>query len=57
MVENGSPAGNLTDGAPHPAVLGSVFCIPNTGNIAIDISADIPGPGAIGLNGTVQLLP
>ena len=57
VVETGKPAGPLTDGAPHTAVLASVFCIPQTGNIAIDISADIPGPGSIGLNGSVQLLP
>jgi len=57
IVETGAPAGNLTDGTPHASVLASVFCIPNTGNIAIDISADVPGPGAIGLNGSVQLLP
>jgi hypothetical protein len=57
IVETGSPAGDLSDGAAHAAVLASVFCIPETGNIAIDISADLPGPGAIGLNGSVQLLP
>ena len=55
--ETGRAAGDLSDGAAHSSVLGSVFCIPLTGNIAIDISADLPGPGAIGLNGSVQLLP
>ena len=54
-METGSPAGNLSDGMPHTGVLGAVFCIPNTGNIAIDIAADLPGPGAIGLNGMAQL--
>jgi hypothetical protein len=55
IVETGKPAGSLTDGAPHNSVLASVFCIPQTGNIAIDIAADLPGPGAIGLNGTAHL--
>jgi len=32
-----------------------VFCIPSTGNAAVDGVADLPGPGAIGLNGVVQL--
>jgi hypothetical protein len=54
IQENGSPAGNLTDGNPHPAVLGSVFCIPKTGQAAIDTSADLPGPGAITLNVNAQ---
>jgi hypothetical protein len=53
--ENGSAAGSLADGSAHPAVLASVFCIPATGNLAIDIAADLPGPGAIGLNGMTQL--
>jgi hypothetical protein len=54
IKENGSPAGDLTDGNPHPAVLGSVFCIPATGSAAIDGSADLPGPGAITLNVNAQ---
>jgi hypothetical protein len=55
VAETGAPAGNLGDGQPHPAVLGSVFCIPATGNAAVDGVADLPGPGAIGLNGIAQL--
>ena len=55
IVETGKLAGNLTDGAPHNSALGSVFCIPMTGNLSIDIAADLPGPGAIGLNGNAQL--
>ena len=54
IQESGSPAGDLTDGNPHPAVLGSVFCIPATGSGAIDASADLPGPGAITLNVNAQ---
>src|SRR5262249_33277402 len=55
ISETGKPAGSLGDGQPHTAVLGSVFCIPATGNAAVDGVADLPGPGAIGLNGTTQL--
>jgi hypothetical protein len=57
IVETGSVAGNLSDGQEHNSHLASVFCIPMTGNLSIDIAADLPGPGAIGLNGNAQLLP
>jgi hypothetical protein len=57
IVETGMSPGNLTDNQPHPGKLASVFCIPATGNVAVDFSADIPGPGAIGLNGISQLHP
>src|SRR5207248_11668192 len=56
IVENGAPGGDLTDGAAHAAVLGSVFCIPPTGNAAVDSVVDLPGPGAIGLNASAQLV-
>jgi hypothetical protein len=55
VAETGAPAGALTDGAGHPSILAAAFCIPKTGNIAVDGVADLPGPGAIGLNGTAQL--
>jgi len=55
IAQTGKAAGPLTDGAGHNSVLGSVFCIPATGNPAVDGVADLPGPGAIGLNGTAQL--
>src|SRR5215510_11040632 len=55
IAEVGMPAGNLSDMMPHNSILGSVFCIPGTGNPAVDGVADLPGPGAIGINGTVQL--
>jgi hypothetical protein len=55
VSETGAPAGSLSDGQPHGAVLGAVFCIPATGNAAVDGVADLPGPGAIGLNGVAQL--
>jgi hypothetical protein len=55
IVVDGAPAGDITDGLPHNSNLASVFCIPMTGNLSIDIAADLPGPGAIGLNGNTQL--
>ena len=41
---------------PHNAVLGYSFCIPSTGNAAVDGVADLPGPGSLGLNGESQYL-
>jgi hypothetical protein len=56
IQEAGAPAGDLTDGNPHASKLGSVFCIPQTGNPAIDLAADIPGPGAFSITGNAQAL-
>src|SRR5262249_32196111 len=58
ITEIGSPAGMcLDDGVPHVATLGSVFCGPPAYNATVDASADLPGPGAIGLPGAIQVLP
>ena len=54
--QTGVPAGDLTDGLVKPVTLGAVFCIPATGDGLIDGAADLPGPGAISLPGTFQLL-
>src|SRR5579862_6040638 len=54
IQETGTPAGDLSDGNPHQSVIASVFCIPKTGNVAVDGVANLPGPGAIGINGMVQ---
>jgi hypothetical protein len=53
--ETGAPPGDLTDLNPHPAVLASVFCIPPTQNATVNFAAGLPGPGAIGLNGTARV--
>jgi hypothetical protein len=55
IEETGTPAGPLTANVPAPAVLASVFCIPPTNNVAVDGVAGLPGPGAIGLNGDVEV--
>ena len=57
ITENGSPAGDLTTNMVKPATLSAVFCIPETGNGIIDGAADLAGPGATSLPGTVQILP
>src|SRR5207248_2967464 len=46
ITETGMAAGNLTDGAPHAAREGVVFCIPATGNGTVNAVVDLPGPGA-----------
>ena len=53
--ETGSPAGDLTDGMPHAATEGTVFCIPQTANQTVNLVADLPGPGATSLPGMAQL--
>jgi hypothetical protein len=58
ITEIGSPAGDLSDHQPgHATKLVSVFCIPPTFNATVDNAADLPGPGAVALEGTSQLLP
>jgi hypothetical protein len=57
ITENGSPAGApLVDGVPAPATLATVFCIPAAeGDIGgiVNLSANLPGPGATSLPGTL----
>jgi hypothetical protein len=53
ITENGVPYGPVVTGTPGPATLASVFCIAATGNGLVDASADLPGPGAVSLPGTV----
>jgi hypothetical protein len=57
ISETGSPGGDLTDNMPHTSTLAAVFCIPETGNGLIDGAADLAGPGAVSLPGSVQILP
>jgi hypothetical protein len=57
ITETGSPAGNMTDGAAHASTLASIFCIQPTFNPTVDTAGNLPGPGAVTLQGTAQLLP
>jgi hypothetical protein len=57
ITETGAPAGNMTDGLGHSSTLVSIFCIQPTFNATVDGAGDLPGPGAVSLPGTAQLLP
>ncbi|HLK11596.1 MAG TPA: hypothetical protein VKW76_09460 [Candidatus Binatia bacterium] len=57
ISESGMPAGPFTDYTPHSTVLGSTFCVPASGNAAIDGAAGLPGPGATSLPGNITLAP
>jgi hypothetical protein len=59
IEEAGSPAGALSDNAPHAVTIAASFCIPATGNAIIDggTGADLPGPGAVSISGTFQTSP
>ena len=58
VTEIGAPAGPISTGAlPAATTLASVFCIPPTFNGTIDGVGDLPGPGAVSLQGQTQLLP
>jgi hypothetical protein len=52
---SGTPASNVGDGQVHTGVLAGVFCVPATGNASLDPAADLPGPGSVSINGTMQL--
>jgi hypothetical protein len=57
ITENGlSPETCIATGA-HDARLVSVFCIPPAFDTTVDANGDLPGPGAVSLPGTLQLLP
>jgi hypothetical protein len=55
LIENGSPAAGPLSVTNQDATLASIFCIPGTNNLLIDASANLPGPGAIALPGSVRL--
>ena len=57
----GESRGDLSGGEPQPARLVSSFCIPPTYSVvsgtSIDKTSGLPGPGALGFVGTLQLTP
>jgi hypothetical protein len=55
--EVGVPAGGLTVGVPKAIKLGSSFCVAATTNPTVNANANLPGPGATSVVGTVTLLP
>ena len=54
FAENGSATGPLSV-SPSDTTLASTFCIPATNSPLVDASADLPGPGATGLSGSLRL--
>jgi len=56
ITQNGSPAGDLTDGLPHASTLVTNFCIPATGTPSLDNLANLPGPGSLSLPGMAQFV-
>jgi hypothetical protein len=57
VKETGHAPGSLLDGLSHGGVLGAAFCVGKTNAAAVDSVTDLPGPGAVGIAGNVQLLP
>jgi len=56
ITEIGTPSGNVEDYNAHLGAAVSVFCIPPSFNALIDNSGDLPGPGAVSLPSTIQLV-
>jgi hypothetical protein len=50
ITVRGSPAGSLLPpGTVKAMTLAAIFCIPRTGSLLLDLSAALPGPGALTL--------
>jgi hypothetical protein len=59
IAEVGVPAGPLTAG-PHAVTLAATFCVPPVGGalgFLINGAANLPGPGAVSIPGTFNLVP
>lgn len=52
----GSAAGALPPNTARAVTLASIFCVPGTGFAIVDLAADLPGPGAASLTGTLELI-
>jgi hypothetical protein len=57
ITETGSKAAGALSTTPQDVTLSTVFCIPATADALINGAADLPGPGAVSLPGTLQILP
>jgi hypothetical protein len=55
--EVGAPAGALAIGVPKPIGLASTFCVASTTSPLVNSNANLPGPGATNIVGTVTLVP
>ena len=49
-------SGSLEEYQPHSGTMSGIFCIPPAFDGIIDGSSDLPGPGAVSMPGTMQLL-
>ena len=49
--------GCLADAGGHSGTLAGIFAVPPTFNASMDGAANLPGPGAVSLPSTIQLLP
>jgi hypothetical protein len=56
ITENGVAPNACIGTGVHPARLASVFCLPPSFNATVD-GKDLPGPGAVTLPGTLEMLP
>jgi len=56
IVEMGSPAGDLTDGAAHAVTLAATPCISSSGVPLVDQVADLPGPTGVSVVGTLRFI-
>jgi len=52
IVVDGQAAGALTLNTPTNVRLASIFCVEETNNPTVNVSTDLPGPGATSLVGT-----
>jgi hypothetical protein len=57
ITETGASPNTCVASGSHPATLVSVFCIPPSFDQTVDANGDLPGPGAVSLPGTLQMLP
>jgi hypothetical protein len=53
VVETGAPL--LSGGGLFDTTLAGTFCVPATGNETFDAIADLPGPGAVSVPGTIEV--
>ncbi len=57
ITETGVPGGAISDRTAHASTLTTIFCIPPSFNAGGDLGFDWPGPAAVSLPATAQLLP
>lgn len=56
-VVGAAPGACLADGLPAASTLASAFCVPPTFDATVDAAFNLPGPGALTLQGDMTLVP